>query len=189
MLTMPVAGILTDRTGAGRLVLTGVVVITATIAVLTQITDTTSYLVLGVTLFVMGIGLGMTMMPTMSSAMQALRRAEVPKGTTALNIIQQVGGSIGTATLSLLLAHALVSRLPGAGEGEGLAAAQQIPPESRAQLLPVVADAFGSTFVWAAILVAVAFIPALLLPRRPPSALPRDPGDELDEPAPQFLHV
>ena len=55
----------------------------------------------------MGIGMGFTMMPTFSGAMQTLRRAAIARASTTLNIIQQVGASIGTAVLSVLLAHAL----------------------------------------------------------------------------------
>jgi MFS family permease len=177
MLTMPIAGRLVDRIGPGRIVLTGMVLIVIGFLAYTQLTADTSYLLLEGSLFVMGMGLGATMMPTMSAAMSTLTRAAVAKASTTLNIIQQVGGSIGTATMAVLLTNALSSRLPGTGGGIGAAAS--IPADQRARVLPLMADAFASTFTWALVLVGLAFIPALFLPRRRP-----DPVEEDDDGTP-----
>jgi EmrB/QacA subfamily drug resistance transporter len=174
MVTMPIAGRLVDRTGAGRIVLTGMVLIVIGLLAYTQLEADTSYWLLEGSLFVMGMGLGATMMPTMSAAMATLTRAAVAKASTTLNIIQQVGGSIGTATMAVLLTNALSSRLPGAGGGIGAAAS--IPPDQRAQVLPLMADAFASTFTWALVLVLLAFIPALLLPRHKPEPVEDEDG-------------
>jgi EmrB/QacA subfamily drug resistance transporter len=192
MIMMPIAGTLTDRIGPGRIVLVGIPTITATMAVLTQLGAETSYWAIGATLFVMGLGMGATMMPTMSAAFQTLRRAAVPRATTALNIIQQVGGAIGTAILSVLLTGALTDRLPGAatsGSAEGGATA--VPPEVREQVAPLMADAFGSVFVWATIFLALAFLPALLLPRRRAEPLhDEEEGAGLEpEVAPVLVHA
>ena len=75
MLMMPIAGQLTDRTGIGRIVLTGMTLILAAVLALTQIGADTSYWTLSAILFVFGMGMGSTMMPIMSGAMQTLRRA------------------------------------------------------------------------------------------------------------------
>jgi MFS family permease len=174
MLTMPIAGRLVDRTGPGRIVLTGMTLMVIGFLAYTQLTADTSYWLLESSLFVMGMGLGATMMPTMSAAMATLTRAAVAKASTTLNIIQQVGGSIGTATMAVLLTNALSSRIPGAGGGIGAAAS--IPAAARARVLPLMADAFGSTFTCALVLVGLAFLPALLLPRRKP-----DPVEEEDD--------
>jgi MFS family permease len=161
-----------DRTGAGRIVLSGMVLIVIGFLAYTQLTADTSYWLLEGSLFVMGMGLGATMMPTMSAAMSTLTRAAVAKASTTLNIIQQVGGSIGTATMAVLLTNALSSRVPGAGGGIGAAAS--IPAAERARVLPLMADAFGATFTWALVLVGAAFLPALLLPRHRPAPVEDD---------------
>jgi EmrB/QacA subfamily drug resistance transporter len=176
MLAMPVAGILTDRIGPGRIVQSGIVVIVGALAVFTQLGADTSYWLLGGALFVMGLGMGMTMMPMMSAALATLTKADVPGASTSLNIQQQIGGSIGTATMSVILSSQLSNRLPSGGARGGLGAAQDVPPEAKAKVLPLVADAFGSTFVWSLVLLAVAFLPALFLPRGKPA--PVEEGDE-----------
>ena len=56
----------------------------------------------------MGMGMGSTMMPIMSGAMQTLRRAAVARASTTLNILQQVGASIGTAVMTVILTHGAV---------------------------------------------------------------------------------
>jgi hypothetical protein len=99
----------------------------------------------------------------------------VARASTSLNIIQQLGASIGTAVLPVLLTHALTSRLPRGG-GNGLGAAN-VPDAVRERIAPLMADAFGATFRWAVALLIVAFPAALLLPRRKP-----DPVDDPDDP-------
>ena len=59
--------------------------IIASFVALTQVTATTSYWWLGVVLFVMGLGMGGSMMPVFSGAMQTLRRAAVARASTSLN--------------------------------------------------------------------------------------------------------
>jgi EmrB/QacA subfamily drug resistance transporter len=178
MVTMPLAGQLTDRTGIGKIVLSGMVLALLAMLGLTQIAADTSYWLLGADLFVLGLGMGMTMMPIFSGAMQTLRRAAVARASTSLNITQQVGASIGTAVLTVLLTHALASRLPQGG-GDGLGAAANVPAAVRERIAPLMADAFGATFWWAVALLVVAFPAAALLPRRKPDPVydPDDPDD------------
>jgi len=187
MLAMPIAGQLTDRVGVGRIVPPGLVVVALSFIGLTQISEDTSYWVMGVLLFVMGLGMGFTMMPTFSGAMQTLRRAMIAKASTTLNINQQVGASIGTAVLSVLLANELSSRLaPEAGGAIGV----PLPPDVLAQSAPLMADAYATTFWYAVGLVAVAFVVALvLLPKRKPEPTvdPDDPA-QAEAPAPALMH-
>ncbi|MEA2125611.1 MAG: hypothetical protein QOI80_2393 [Solirubrobacteraceae bacterium] len=157
MITMPIAGKLTDRIGTGRIVPFGLVGVALAFLGLTQLGADTSYWIVGANLFVLGLGMGATMMPTFSGAIQTLRRSAIARATTTLNINQQVSASIGTAVLSVLLASHLddAPRTPGS-----------------------MADAFGTTFVVAFGLVLVALVVAtLLLPRIKPDAPVED--DEL----------
>jgi hypothetical protein len=111
--------------------------------------------------------MGAAMMPAMSAAYATLQRQQIARATTALNIIQRVGGSIGTAFLSVVLTHQLASRLPGAGDA-GLGAAQRLTPAQHDVVAPRIAEAFGHTFWFAAGAILLALIPALMLPRRKP---------------------
>lgn len=138
----------------------------------------------------MGMGMGATMMPIMSGAMQTLRRAQIARASTSLNIIQQVGASVGTAVLSVLLINALADRLPASGNGGGLGATQGLPADVRDRIAPLMADAFGHTFWWALALLALAGAAAFMLPRKKAEPID-DPDAAAGEPveAPVFIGV
>ena len=181
MLAMPIAGRLTDRTGVGRIVPVGLALVAGSFVALTQLHADTSYWVFGVIVFFLGLGMGTTMMPTFSGAMQTLRRASVARASTTLNIIQQVGASVGTAVLTVLLTNELTNRLPAGGSGGGIGSAAGIPAQVRARIAPLMADAFGATFRWAVGMVVVAFVVALiLLPKRKPEPVPEESDDEVE---------
>jgi len=188
MIAMPIAGRLTDRTGVGRIVPVGLILVALSFLGLTQLEGDTSYWTFGALLFVMGLGMGATMMPTFSGAMQTLRRAAIARASTTLNINQQVSASIGTAVLSVLLANELADRLPSGGGG-GIGAAAAVPPEVRAQIAGPMAEAFGATFWYALVLVIVAFaVSTPLLPKHKPEPVD-DPAVEAEGAAPVLVHV
>ena len=59
-------------------------------------------------MFVRGMGIGFAFMPAMTAAFAALDRPELSDATPQLNVLQRVGGSIGTAVLAVVLQRALV---------------------------------------------------------------------------------
>jgi EmrB/QacA subfamily drug resistance transporter len=171
---MPIAGRLTDTRGAGRIVPYGVVIALIGTGVYTQLSADTSFALLAVALYVRGMGLGMTMMPSIAAGYQTLERAAVPRATTSINIIRTVGGSLGTAILSVVLERQIASEL---GHGAGDLGALRGPGLSRAT--GALAHAFGNTFWWAVGLTALAILPALFLPRKPaPSRRAPTPATE-----------
>ena len=150
MVTMPIAGILADRIGPGKIVLAGITVITVGMAMFTQVGVDTSYAFLLTSLFVMGLGMGATMMPIMSAALGSLSHENTARGSTLLNITQQVSASIGTALFSVLLTNGFKGIT--ATTPEGFAAGM--------------ADSFAEVFIVATVLVGCCLIPAAFLPRR-----------------------
>nr|WP_083885054.1 DHA2 family efflux MFS transporter permease subunit [Nocardia thailandica] len=175
MLTMPIAGYLVDKIGPGKVVMFGISVMTVSLTVFTQLEADTSYLLLGGALFVMGLGMGCTMMPVMTAAIQTLTHAQVARGSTLMNIVNQTAASIGTAIMSVVLAGQLT-------DAAKIGIASNITPELVAGVpQPVIdagldqaADAFSNTYLVAVILAALTLIPAFFLPRSKPAA-PVDP--------------
>ena len=82
-------------------------------------------------LFVMGMGC--TMMPTMTAALQTLTDHNLARGSTLMNIVQQVAASIGTALFSVLLTNGFKSS-PEVGQLQQAATT----PEGPASLDPAV---------------------------------------------------
>jgi MFS family permease len=142
-LVLPLAGRLTDRLGGGPLALVGVTVTSLATIPFGLIAADSSITYLSVAMFVRGIGVGLAFMPAMTAAYAALDRSELSDATPQLNMLQRIGGSIGTAVLAVVLQRALV----GAQGSEGTAAA------------------YGTAFWWSLGLTAAAIAPCIVLLR------------------------
>lgn len=190
MITMPIAGTLVDKFPVGRIVPFGLFFIVIGMAGLTQIQADTSLNVLIALLFVMGLGMGATMMPIMTTALKTLRSAEVARGSTLLNITQQIASSIGVAVMSVILTNGLKdSKLAGpaiAAVQDPKIAEQIGGPSVVAKGLQEAAAAFAHTYWVALILVGVTIVAALYLPRRHEESHLLD--DEKPENAPVIMH-
>jgi EmrB/QacA subfamily drug resistance transporter len=159
---MPLAGRMTDRGGARATVLVGLGFAMLGTLAYTQLAADSSVVVLAAALFVIGLGLGASIMPSMAAAYRALPRADVPAATSALNTIQRLGASIGTTVLAVVLQRSIAAEVPGGG-GSGLG---PLDSADRARVAEGLAHAFGATFWVALALIAIALVPAFLQPRR-----------------------
>jgi EmrB/QacA subfamily drug resistance transporter len=189
MLTMPVAGALTDRLPVGRIVPFGLVLIIGGMYALTTLDATTPYSFILPVLFIMGLGMGATMMPLMTSALKTLKSHDVARGSTLLNISQQIASSIGVAIMSVVLttglkedpllkaATAFNEATAGIRDPQRIGEiAQQFPQvaallaKGQEALMTAVheamAAAFSRTFWVAAVLLTLTLVPAFFLPRK-----------------------
>ena len=181
---MPIAGRLTDKLGARPVVSAGLVVAVLGTLAYTGVGADTSYAYLAAALFVLGLGIGSTIMPSMAVAFQTLAREETPRATSTLNAIQRIAGAIGTAAMAIILQRAIRDRLPELHTGlAGLASLSAQQPTEVA-LAPALAGAFAAAF-WVAVgLIALALLPALLLPRlRPRHEHAAKPSAAKEQPA------
>jgi EmrB/QacA subfamily drug resistance transporter len=163
-IAMPIAGKLTDEIGARVVIPIGLVLALAGTAVYTQVGADTSYALLSGALFLVGLGLGATIMPSMAVAYQSVPRESVAQATSTINVIQRIAASVGTALLAVVLQRSIQAELPSLHDGIGALAS--LSSGGRARVSAVLADAFGTTF-WVALgLVAAALVPALAIPLR-----------------------
>jgi hypothetical protein len=86
----------------------------------------------------------MSIMPAMTAAYSVLTPQQVTHATPQLTTLQRVGGSIGTAILTVVLQ----GHLETAGTSQA-----------------AMASAFGTTFIWVMGITAAALLPTLLLAR------------------------
>ena len=142
-LVMPIAGRLTDRFGGGPLALFGVCLCAVATVPFGLIGAHTSILWLSIAMLIRGCGIGFAFMPAMSAAFASLKRSELSDATPQLNVLQRVGGSIGTAVLAVILQRGLTS----------------------SHTLAQQASSYGTAFWAAAGLTALAIIPCLILTR------------------------
>jgi hypothetical protein len=124
----------------------------------------TSKLWLPIAMFVRGMGIGFAFMPVMAAAFASLERTELAHATPQLNVLQRVGGSIGTAVLAVVLQRALAGT-------DSLAAT---------------ANAYGTAFWWSAGLTALAIVPCVVLLRAERAAR-REKGDAAGPPPAEVL--
>ena len=138
-----VAGKLSDRVGPRPIVLVGLLLSGLSTLAYTGIGDHTSLLALSVLLVVNGAGLGAALVPSLAAPYRGLRTQEIPRATSAIRILQQLGGSFGVAILAVVLQRELLHQVHHAAS---------------------LAAAYGQTFWWALAFIALAAIPALMLP-------------------------
>ena len=211
MITMPIAGALTDKLPVGRIVPFGLVAIIGGMYALTQLTATTPYTYILPVLFVMGLGMGATMMPLMTSALKTLKSHDVARGSTLLNISQQVASSIGVAIMSVVLTNGLKNdpllaastafneATAGVKDPTQLGAIAARFPDVAALLAKgqevlmaaiheAMAVAFANTFWVAAILLTLTLIPAYFLPRKHEESHLLDDASADDVAATVMLH-
>ncbi len=142
-LVMPLAGKLSDRLGGGPLALFGITLTAVATIPFGLIGAHTPIAWLCVAMLIRGVGIGFAFLPAMAAAFASLERSELSDATPQLNVLQRLGGSIGTALLAVVLQRALVGVHTLAGA----------------------AAAYGTAFWAAAGIAALAIVPCLILLR------------------------
>ena len=145
---MPFAAKLTERYGGGPVALVGVLVTVIATVPFGLIGAHTSVAELCVVMVVRGGGMGLSFMPAMTAAFAALDRSEISHATPQLNVLNRIGGSIGTTVLAVVLADA----------------------ERHTHTLAGMAHAYGTAFWWSVAIAAAALIPCVVLMRAEASA-------------------
>jgi EmrB/QacA subfamily drug resistance transporter len=181
MLVMPVAGVLADKVPVGRIVpfgFTGIIV--GMIGLATSTSPDTPTWHICAWLFVMGLGMGGTMMPIFTAALRTLSGPEVARGSTLLNVIQQIASSAGVAVISVVLTNELngSDAITAANALQEAQANGEQPPAFAAELLQRLgdsfeatvfsnmADAFQSSYLVALAILVITLIPVAFLPRK-----------------------
>jgi hypothetical protein len=147
---------------------------------LTQVEADTPYWQLIAWLFVMGLGMGGTMMPLFTSALKTLTSHQVARGSTLLNVTQQIASSVGVALMSVLLTNGFkssdaVSAAQAANEAkeavvpapaDAVEVMRSLGDQFQAVVQSDMAEAFANTYWVAWALVVLTIVPALFLPRK-----------------------
>ncbi|MFI9636953.1 MDR family MFS transporter [Nocardia sp. NPDC051929] len=133
-----------ERLGGLTSVVGAVIGVVATVPFLFVACDT-PYWLLAAAMIVRGLGIGLAATPAMTVALRNLGPAQMADATPQLNIMQRIGGSIGTAVFVVILQQGL--------RDSGIQHSEQ-------------AGAFATTFTWVLGAALVAIIPAAALAAR-----------------------
>ncbi|HXW86903.1 MAG TPA: DHA2 family efflux MFS transporter permease subunit [Streptosporangiaceae bacterium] len=122
MAALPLGGRITDRIGGGIACVLGLIVTVAATLPFVFLPGSASLLLVEVLQAIRGVGVGLSGISGMSSAMRAAPRQHLADATTTANILQRAGGSIGSAVIVLTVAHA-TPLLTGIRAAHGILAA------------------------------------------------------------------
>ncbi|MFF0523187.1 MDR family MFS transporter [Actinomadura nitritigenes] len=131
---------LADRMAPRPLILTGIAVTVAGTVAFTQVGSHPAGWLLVLSLMLRGAGLALVMAPGMAAVYASVRPDETARAAGAVNTVNRVGGSLGTAVLAVVLQRSLGHHAPAA--------------------------AYGATFWWVVGLSALTLIPAFFYPSR-----------------------
>src|SRR5262249_37671707 len=112
-----------------------------------------SVVLLSAAALISGAGIGTAIVPAMAGAYRGLGQEAIPRATSAIRTLQQLGGSFGIAILAVVLQP----QAAGHATADGLA------------------QAFGHAFWWALAFIALALVPTVLLPGRRASSRASEP--------------
>jgi EmrB/QacA subfamily drug resistance transporter len=154
LLVMSFTGRLTERFGGGRVALVGVSILCLGTVPLAFVGAGTSILAISLVLVLRGVGIGLSFMPAMTAAFSALRPEQLSDATPQLNVLQRMGGAIGTAVLAVVLQRA----------------------SGHAPSIAKLAGAFDTAYWWSLGIAALSLIPCVVLLRaeNPRAKLTRD---------------
>ena len=141
LMCAPFAARLAERFGGGKVATVGISILCVCSLPFVFIGPDTSIAFLSVMLLIRGVGIGLSFMPTMTVAYASLRKDQLSDATPQMNVIQRVGGAIGTALLAVVLQRA----------GEGATTAVEV------------SDAFGTAYAWSLAISLLALIPCVIL--------------------------
>ncbi|MDD9376896.1 MFS transporter [Streptomyces sp. ZAF1911] len=105
-------------------------------------------------LIVAGLGFGLVIAPSMSLATAGVGAEDAGVASAAVNTMQQVGGSLGTALLSTLFSSAVTNYIDGKN------------PKDPAVLAQASLEGYATAYWWSAIFFATGLIISVLLYRR-----------------------
>ncbi|MCD0444576.1 MFS transporter [Glycomyces sp. A-F 0318] len=184
LLTIPMMfGVLVASAVAGRLVsqsgkvkpyiLTGTLVLTAGFGMLATIDHTTSLVFMGVGMFLVGTGVGMSMQNLVLVVQNSVPLRELGAASGAITFFRSLGGTIGVSVLGAVLANQVADKIAsglaalgidaGAGGGAGDLDLEAMPGPVAEVVRAAYGDATGHLFMISACIAVAGFLAALFL--------------------------
>ncbi len=187
-----VVGLFTTSIAAGQLMsrngrykvfpILGASTVIVGLVMLAQLTATTPYWFAGLSMFVLGSGLGFTMQVLVTIVQNSVARSDIGVATSSVTFFRQMGGSFGTALFGAVLssrlavhiadalaqAPASAARTAGLGDvTNNVQAIRALPEPVRSLVTGAFSESLHDVFLTAVPLVAVALVVAFFLKEKP----------------------
>jgi MFS family permease len=177
VLSSTVSGALITRTGRWKgFLVVGAVLVTLGFGLLSTIDHETGMVLFGSFLFVLGVGIGMTMQNLVLAVQNTVAATDLGAASSAVAFFRSLGGTIGVSVLGAVLSSHVgdlirqgLTSLPGgaqaasSGDSVGLADFSQAPPVIRTLIRVSYGDATGRIFLISAVMAAVALVAILFI--------------------------
>lgn len=184
LLTIPMmAGVLISSIVAGRMITAtgkikpyivfGSVVLVIGFAMLGTIDHETSLVLVGLAMFIVGVGVGMTMQNLVLAVQNTVALSDIGAASASVAFFRSLGGTIGVSVLGAVLARRVTDRItgdlaaagiPASGGGGGSTLNLDALPEPVRQIVRAAyGDATGHIFLISAAIAVVGIVAALLL--------------------------
>ena len=162
-ITLQIATRVADSVDPRRVAICGIVLsTTAMILMATLLDESLPYPAVVAILALMGIGVGATMLPTMTAATRDLEGADTPGGTTILTTSNQFAVALASAAITATIA-ALMNSRSAAVDGRGVAGAMSLSPAERIDAAPELASAIADTYLLTAGLLVCSLLAAVFV--------------------------
>lgn len=142
LVARPLVGKLTDKLGARNVVLVSLALAVVGTIPFVFFNKASSLLVVGIVLFVRGMGIGGVTIPMMTDAYSGMVKQEIAQVSIGTRLMQSIGGAFGSATLATVVSLVIQGKEP---------------------TIPIMTTAYHDGFMLALILSIVLLIPALFL--------------------------
>ncbi|HEY0402978.1 MAG TPA: MFS transporter [Blastococcus sp.] len=179
LLSSTVSGILITKTGRWKhFLVSGSILVVAGFAMLSTVDHETNMVLLGVFLFVLGVGIGMTMQNLVLAVQNTVAASDLGAASSAVAFFRSLGGTIGVSVLGAVLSTHVgdlivkgLAAIPGASAAAaasasgsvGLADFTDAPPVIRNLIRVSYGDATGRIFLISAIVAAIAVVAILFI--------------------------
>jgi MFS family permease len=171
VLSSTVSGALITRTGRWKAYLVvGAILVALGFGLLSTIDHQTNMVLFGGFLFVLGVGIGMTMQNLVLAVQNTVAASDLGAASSAVAFFRSLGGTIGVSVLGAVLSSHVgdlirqgLAGIPGAAQaassGEvGLSDFNQAPPAIRTLIRVSYGDATGRIFLISAVMSLVALV-------------------------------
>jgi EmrB/QacA subfamily drug resistance transporter len=160
IIAAPISGRLTDRIGARTPIAIGLSLVALALYLQSRITIDTTYSDLLLPFVLMGLGIGLTMSPMSTAAMNAVDQTKAGLASGILSMSRMVGGTFGVAAVGALFQHLSNNRLEhrlgdlplssqqqawftdNLGSGDAASHLKELDPTTAQEVSAVLKDAF-----------------------------------------------
>ncbi len=105
LLLMPIVGLAVTRINPKAILICGITTMAYSMFMMTQFNLSVDYDIVAWSRIIMGVGMGMIMVPLMTMAFATVKKEEMANATSIFSLVRNIAGSFGVAIMTTILAR------------------------------------------------------------------------------------